>query len=225
MIAKITHSGVPEPNEASPNSRAVEEFHRIRQYVLTPPIAARVWEEVLTPEEKKRLGGEFYQALNDHRTTVAWLQKLHNLSYQRSVIEVGRRLGWLSDSKADWLLREGGEEPINLSQCEAINRGHLVIERYSRTVWWQTELLEITWGNKHAVWDFFLLACEHAKENKPMDHFSFGADARENIVSQRRHALKLIPGFPSQLLACFESVGRGTQRFNFPGGQIHLIDD
>lgn len=211
----------------TPFEKAYDYFHETRRKVNTLATAERLWERILTAPQRRSLGNSLMEALQNHRSTVGMWRHIHQVSDQRAVIDIGEKVGFLSSSDVDWLLREGGDLPRSPFEAmeEAIRRGYLVIIRESRVVYWKGEMIDADWWKYNESWEFFTIACEQALQNKPIDRLSFGARAAENIVTKKKNRLtQQIPHFPSDLYDAYVSAGRGTQRFNVPADQIHFFD-
>jgi len=90
------------------------------------PSAERLWENVFTEAERKRLGGDFRAAYTEHGTCGMWIT-LRGGSQLRGLIDSARAIGYLSDADYRWLLREIGE-----SRKEKQTRGSLCWDRETR---------------------------------------------------------------------------------------------
>jgi hypothetical protein len=210
-----------------PCVKATKLFAEILLKVNSFAVAERVWERVLSETQRGALGNSVLAALRDHCNTVGMWRYHYQVSYQRAVIDIGEKVGFLSSSDVDWLLREGGDLPRSPAEAmeEAIRRGYLVIIRESREVYWKDKMIDGDWWRYNESWEFFTIACEQALQNKPIDRLSFGARAAENIVTKKKNRLmQQIPHFPSDLYDAYVSAGRGTQRFNVPAHQIYFFD-
>ena len=206
--------------------KAYELFHDTRRSVTTLQVTERLWERMFDDQQRQRLGQSLREACNNHRSSVRMWMYLYSVSYQRAVIAVGEAMGFLTAVDANWLRREGGELPRSpeAAQSEAIGRGDLVIVRNSRSVFWEGNRIEGDWFKHSKSWEFLLIVCEHAKQNRAIDRCSFGADAAENIVSQRKcRLIRQVPGFPITLYDAFTLDGKGTQRFTVPADRIHFF--
>lgn len=205
--------------------------------------------------EREVLGGTFETAIDQHRTAVEMWKYVYGGSFQKAVIEVGKEIGVLEENRREWLLQEAGEPSDNPgdtqaeascrddraiqrelqradlsdkyedAQSKAIVQGGLAIERSSRSVYWNGELIEVDWWRKHSKsWDFLVLACEHAQRNEAIDRTSFGDKSRGNIVTQEKSCLKKIPGFPEEIIDFFQYAGNGSQKFAIPEDKLHIFD-
>lgn len=94
--------------------------------------ADRLWQRVLTEEERQRLGGDLEACWRRLSTAGMWME-LRGVSRERAVIEVAGELGFLTESNARWLLREIGEESPASQEAS---------ERPS----WHPERSELRWG-------------------------------------------------------------------------------
>jgi hypothetical protein len=91
------------------------------QFLRVEPLASaqRVWDRLLTPAERQRLGGNVVDAYARHRTLGMWMT-VRRVSQHRAIAELAHGLGFLSDANLDWLLREIGEPrrpgPVSVSE-------------------------------------------------------------------------------------------------------------
>ena len=223
-VATVTHS---TKNLSTSFERALKLFDETHLKVNSFATAARLWERILTERQRRSLGNTLVEALQNHRNPVGMWRHIHHVTDQRAVIEIGEKVGFLSSSDVDWLLREGGDLPRSPEEAleEAIRRGYLVIVRDTRTVYWKGEIIESDWFKNNESWDFLTTACEQALRGKSIDRCSFGERAAENVVTKKKSRLmQQVPHFPIDLYDAFVSAGRGTQRFNLPANQIHFFD-
>ena len=90
--------------------REVAQELQTQSLRIKPPVAAtRLWERVLTEQDRQQLGGSLEQCYPRLGTAGMWMQ-IRRVSLERAVIEVARELGFLDQPTANWLLREVGEE-------------------------------------------------------------------------------------------------------------------
>lgn len=230
-LAKNADTVIPIPSITGSQAsfeKACRLFHETRFKVNCFAAAELVWDRILTESQRRSLGSTLVAALRDHHNTVGMWRHLYQVSYQRAVIDLGEKVGFLSSSDVDWLLREGGDLPRSPEEAfqEAIRRGYLVIARESRSIFWKGEIIECDWFKNNESWTFLIIACEQALQNRSIDRFLFGARAAENVVTKKKSRLmQQVPHFPVDLYDAFVSVGRGTQRFNLPANQIHFFDN
>ncbi len=210
------------------SSQEVEAvFTRHKAYLSGPDAAQSLWRK-LTPEQKRKVGGSLSAALSRHgRPTQIWMHLHPQISEPRAVVELAMKLFSFPADEAEWLLREMGELPIDneAAQSEVISRGGLVLVRSTRTVFWNGVDLEVDWGNSHVLWEFLLLACEHAIDGEDISRLSIGDHVSERIVADRIYRLRQLDNLPDALTDYFDPVGRGTQRFTYPADQIHVFDN
>src|ERR1700737_4793603 len=104
-----------QPAALPPAKRADQELAanalRIRPLVA----AERLWECVLTEEERQCLGGDFRTAYGRHGTAGMWA-KLRGVSGERAAVDVGHALGLMDAATQQWLLRELGQLPNDSEQ-------------------------------------------------------------------------------------------------------------
>jgi tetratricopeptide (TPR) repeat protein len=91
-ISNETVGEAPRPSLLS--ARAEELLTTSAQRIGGPVPAARLWEQVLTPFERQRLGGELPPVWCQLGTVGIW-QKLRGVSPKRAVVEVAAELGLL----------------------------------------------------------------------------------------------------------------------------------
>jgi hypothetical protein len=87
--------------------RALEELKT--QVFRVQPLASaeRMWEQLFTPSDRKKWGGEFLPAWKKYRTAGMWA-KTRGTSIERAVLDVAVGIGHMSHANYEWLLREMG---------------------------------------------------------------------------------------------------------------------
>jgi len=93
---------------ATLSPRALEELQEHYLRVKAAGSAVRLWERVLTPQDRNRLGGDLPTAFQDGGTVGMWM-KLRGVSGNRALVEVAKKLNFLDEGTSEWLLRELGE--------------------------------------------------------------------------------------------------------------------
>ena len=83
-----------------------QQYLRIKMWVS----AARLWERVLTEQDRHRLGGNLEECFSRLGTVGMWAE-LRAVSQPRAIADVAHELGCLDQTTYRWLLREIGEEP------------------------------------------------------------------------------------------------------------------
>ena len=63
-----------------------------------------------------------------------------------------------------------------------------------------------------------------AKVGKLVDRLDFGNRSRANILTQQKSRLANLPGFPADLSALLEPIGRGTQQLAIAPARIRLFE-
>lgn len=76
----------------------------------------RLWERVLTLEERTQLGGSCQAAYAACGGTIGLWMALRRVSQVRAIVDLGTELFGLCDSDRRWLLRETGEENCEVGQ-------------------------------------------------------------------------------------------------------------
>ncbi|MBN9119350.1 MAG: hypothetical protein J0I06_09340 [Planctomycetes bacterium] len=86
-----------------------EGWHTAYLRVRGAPPAVRLWDWVLTEEEKQRLGGELDTAYARHRGAVGMWMHLHGVSLPQAVVAVALAIGFLDAATGRKLLGMCGE--------------------------------------------------------------------------------------------------------------------
>ncbi len=208
------------------DQEAVDIFWSCRAYLRGAHAARSLWKQ-LNSTERDRLGGELNIALERHGYPLEIWMHLHHVGETRAILDLGEALGFMSAKDADWIRREFGELPRDpvMAQLEAIDRGDLVIERGTRSVYWNGERIEADWFRHNKSWEFLLTVCEYAQRNEPIDRLAFGENSKLDVVSKNKSRLKeQVPEFPNELYSAFRKEGIGSQRFQIDREKIHLFD-
>lgn len=96
-----------QPAELPPKVK--EELQTLYLRIAPKESARRMWDRLLTPAERRRLGNDFDAAFRTHKTVRMWM-RARGVSQIRAIIEVAQGIGFLSETNAEWLLRETGEK-------------------------------------------------------------------------------------------------------------------
>ena len=92
---------------SSVSKRAKEELASLRLRTATAPIARIVWERLLTPAERERLGGDLADCWSRLGTAGMWVQA-RGVSVQQAIVEVAESANLITRTTAVWLLQEFG---------------------------------------------------------------------------------------------------------------------
>lgn len=207
----------------APSTKAIQEFQSAERRIRNANSAWRLWERHLTPEERERLGGDFEQAYKAGGTAQIWAN-LHGGTLQRAVVDVAHLIGFLRDADHKWLLREMREHLDGDEAYErAIVTSQLVLNEYSREVFWRGEPIPIDW-NHEALWSFMWELARQAKVRRSIDSLTFGERAQPNVVAKRKYRLTSQEGFPVAMSDLIEPVGRGTQQLKLPPEEIRIFE-
>ena len=88
------------------SQRAREEIGQASLRVNNTAAATVLWDKVLTPAERKRLGKSLPDAYAKHAGTIGMWCKLRGGRGAQAVVTLARSLNLLADLDAAWLLRE-----------------------------------------------------------------------------------------------------------------------
>lgn len=87
--------------------QAIEELKTQIARVQPFASAARMWRQLLTPADRKKLGGDLQKAYAELRTAGMWA-KARGTNCDQAVLDVALGIDHLSQAKYEWLLRELG---------------------------------------------------------------------------------------------------------------------
>lgn len=213
-------SVVTNPPELS--QQAIELFRTNSLRIRAPISAERLWTRHMTPQDRERLGGDLQKAYK-LGTAGMWI-KLRGVSLPRAIADVALKLGFLREDDYHWLLREAGEivEGEDALEDAIASRAFVLVER-PREAYWDGERIELDWQNLSALWEFVWEMCRAAKAGQPIDSLTFGDGSKSNVVTQRKYRLSKLEGFPFELFAAIDTVGRGSQQLMIPPEQIRIF--
>jgi hypothetical protein len=101
---------MPSKNRFKSMSAEAQELLQLTSLrVNTNASARRIWSNVLTPQQRRRVG-RLARAYRAQGGTVGIWVKLHGGSEYSAIIELGRLLNFLDDPSEKWLRQEIGEK-------------------------------------------------------------------------------------------------------------------
>lgn len=205
------------------STKAIREFQTAELRIRGSVSALHLWERHLTPEERDRLGGDVELAFRKRGTAGMWVA-LHGVTWQRAVVDVAHKIGFLCDSDHQWLLRETGELRTGDEAYEhAIVANGLVLNEDTHEVFWRGEQIDIDWSQE-ALWVFVWELARHAKAGRPIDSTTFGGRASHKVVAHRKSRLKQEACFPHELGELIQVAGLGTQKLMLPPEEIRIFE-
>jgi hypothetical protein len=156
----------------------------------------RVWERVLTPQERNAFPDGMASVWNTQGTIGLWMF-LRRCSRMRSILDLAFRLNFLTETDYQWLLRETREDVENVNV--ACGRFPLVIVESPRAAYWRGEEIGIDWEGSHALWDYFHRVCEQASRGLGADASHFREGCQPEMISHRKCRLVNDDNFPIEL--------------------------
>lgn len=105
-MKKSTKRTNRERSPVEPSERAKAKFIELKQQLRGFPAADRVWQQMLTAADRRKLGRDLDDACNRHGGGVGMWMKLHRVIETRALAEVGFRIGLIDMPTRDWLLQE-----------------------------------------------------------------------------------------------------------------------
>lgn len=140
---------IPEP--------MLERLRYVYRCAMVPESAWQLWQVHLSPAERELLGGDFEAAWLKHRTFGMWMTA-RSTSYERAVLDVGFKLGFLATGEYESLLVLIGDHSNKCAELFRLDlaRYQLVITEYPRRIYWRGTALPINWEKQSAfpVFDF-----------------------------------------------------------------------
>jgi len=215
---------LPTPPSSLP-PRVVAELQTNAIRIRAAVCALRLWERILTEQDRSRLGGELDPVWRQYGTAGIWM-KLRGVSQPRAIADVAHALNLIDPSTYQWLLRELGEihdDPDQAIQA-AVATGALVLIERPRAAYWAGALIELDWDRRPALWDFLWELSRQAKAGQPLDHTLFRSSQDHEVVTKQKSRLVNQPGFPADLADHIQATGRYTQQLDLPPAQIRLFE-
>lgn len=217
-------TAIIETTESPLSPRALELLQA--SYFRTKPHVSgqRLWDQVLTPADRLRLGDNFRAAFLTYGTVGMWAQ-LRGVSGERALIDVSKKLNFLTEESRQWLLHEVGElsdDPEEMVSL-AVRAGGLVIVESPRAAHWQGQLIEIDWQRRDSLWNYLLELARHSKGGRSIDRTCFGDNVGMNHLAQQKNRLTGLRNFPLSLGDCISSAGRGSQILDLSPSQIRIL--
>ena len=211
---------------ATPISGKVQEEFQAAYLRVSPRWSAlRLWERVLSEQDKARLGGDFQRALSEFDAIGMWM-KLRGVSHQRAVIDIAKKIGFITDETREFLLRGIGDISDDPEQAiaKAVSDGALVLVERPRTAYWNRDRIEVDWNANPKLWEYLFELCRHAKAGRPLLPVIFGENADLYHLIKLKSRLSKFAGFPPLLCDRNVSAGEGMQRFDIPPEEIRIFE-
>lgn len=186
--------------------------------------AWHLWERVLTPGQRERLGGDVKAAFAAGGTVEMW-RRLHGVTPVRALLDAARALNWLDEPNHRWLLRETGEaveDPEDIRACVVPTTDLVLIERPRQAFWCGTEI-ELDWTRRDADWNYLWELCRAAKRGVPLDRTAFSDEYAPDYLTKTKSRLSRSPAFPVRLTERIHSAGSRSQSLDVPRDQIRLF--
>jgi len=201
-----------------------QELCEARRRIDTQNNFQRVWDQLLTEDDRRRLGGDLVAAFRARGTVTNWMT-LRGVSEVRAIIDVASQLNCISALTRDWLLRETGETPATIEQAiaAAVTSADVVLVERPRTFYWRGSLVDVDWNSANAFWVFVATVCERAKAGAGVDHTDFGKDLQPDYVSKIKSKLYELPNMPQAFVDGITACGRSTQKLDLPPQSIRLF--
>jgi len=205
-----------------------EEFQTAYLRVKGTAAAEWLWDRVLTPPEREKLGGDLEVAYTQYRGAVGMWMSLRGVSIPQAVVAVATRLGFLTAEIGLSILRTLGEEPDDPSERveAAVAAGGLVLVEMPREAYWRGEPIEIDWARHTSQWELFWALARLSKGGGVVDAFALQERKEKDpgFVRKRKCRLVNANGFPQSLADLVVGAGRGTYRLDLLPTRIRLFE-
>ena len=211
---------------AAPISGKVQEELQAAYLRVSPGASAlRLWERVLSEQDRARLGGDFQRALSEFGAIGMWM-KLRGVSPQRAVIDIAKKIGFITDETREFLLRGIGDISDDPKQAiaKAVSDGALILVERPRTAYWNQDRIEVDWNANPKLWEYLFELCRYAKAGRPLLPVIFGENADQYHLIKLKSRLSKFAGFPPLLSDRIVSAGEGMQRFDIPPEEIRIFE-
>ena len=189
--------------------------------------ARRLWDLVLSADDRARLGGDPEAAYRRFGGAAGMWKQLRGVSVPRAVVDVGLALTVLDPGVGAALLREFGEAPDDPAAAveHAVARGGLVVVESPRGAYWEGKPIPIDWERHGRPWALLFELARQAKAGAAVDAevFHSGATADRRYVSKLKNRLVNTPDFPPDLGMAVVRVGPGTYRLDLPPEQVRVF--
>lgn len=204
--------------------RVKEELEANFLRIQNPPAAMRYWEQVLTENDRQRLGGDL-NAAYANGGTIGMCMLLRGIPQPHAIVEIAKALGFLHESTKTWLLREMGVQFDSIEDAVAatIGEGGLLLSEQNRQAYWRGEPIQIDWYKHPALWTFLWTLAERAKSGAGVDYMDFGEQMQPDYPSKMKSKLSADRAFPTDLAVLIEPRGRGKQQLMLPSERIRLF--
>jgi hypothetical protein len=216
--AKTNHERIPL---TAADERLLETFFRDKPQIM----AFRLWDRILTLSERQLLGNDFAKAFEQNGTLGMW-NKIHKVSKDRAVIELGRRLQALSNEDAEWLLRVTGESEENPEQqmTLAIKAGYLVLRDNPFVVHWKNTEVPVKWNKNMALTRYFWKLVKSTRNNQILDPADLDEELDDAYLSKMKYRLARMKGFPQDLAKLILPAGTSCQKLDLSPNKIFMFE-
>ncbi|MCE9556546.1 MAG: hypothetical protein K8T91_24620 [Planctomycetes bacterium] len=205
-----------------------EELQTAYLRVKGSAAAQWLWDRVLTPQEREKLGGELEEAYYQSRGAVGMWMSLRGVSLPQAVVTVATRLGFLNSETGLSILRALGEEPDDPTERveAAVVAGGLVLVDLPRAAYWSGEAVEVDWARHTSQWELLLALARLSKGGGVVDAFALQERKEKDpgFVRKRKCRLVNAKGFPQGLADLVVGAGRGTYRLDLLPTQIRVFE-
>lgn len=219
-----------------------KRIDHLRRSMPSAATAQLVWDRMLTPSEREKLGGDSKNCINKHRSALVMWKQVRPMSDDLAIVRIAHGVGLISETEYRWLMndvkgrelniassRQGGvgavypEDDPNRQITDAVAKHTLVLVEGSgfRRVYWEGERLSQDWTKHEKSWELLKELAQQAKNQRGVDRHNLnGAHGDRTIVPRRSRLKKLIPAKLDDLIA---SMGRGEYKLQMPRTKVCVL--
>ena len=222
------------------HAKTEEAFYRVQHWATF----LRVWERLLTENERLQLGGDAKACFREYKGAVGMWMALHPMSQPRAIIQLAHRTDQLSETDYRWLDSEiskvdpmlpeprramprprNAEEDIDEKISRAKDSHDLVLVEGNGfyRMYWKGNRVDQQWGQHGMSWELIWQLAEKAKLGGQVSWDQFTNSEDRKTVTSRRSRLK--PLLPPELDGQIASgTAPGTYKLIVARRQIALIE-
>lgn len=218
VITEIKRSSGPS---MAPSEEAITTYNKCWSRVIGFSAAEKVWNELLSNAERRRVGGDLDSALVANDDTIGIWKKVKGSSGRFAVIQIAFAIGFVTLHQRDWLLREF-QLSSNLFDAAIRSGGLVVMERPAVAYWKSEEVLLRKKGAAPGRFLFQLAKC--SKMGIPLNDDNWDDETSQNYFGNLKHQLIRKNSFPADLAKRIKPVESDQYIIDLPADQIRIFE-
>jgi len=190
--------------------------------VDSPPVAERLWDEVLTPADKTVFPAT---PTEKRKETVAelWVSSRGG-SIPRASVDILFELNMIDASRHTRLLRALGEEGEDSDDTVmlAAESTRLVVVDTPRTVYWDGNELPIKWDRRSALWECLLALCKATIRREAVDELPLMSERRRTLIDRKSKLKSLL--LKAGVITLAECIVEKEHLLDLKPGDIRIFE-